>query len=252
MGTAPLTAANVVTNSTLTGTASYVGAGIASISTGQVGYLGGTQLGTSQQAAVSAVIDSATAFENVTGSAGLDVIIGSSAANTITGDAANDYINGGAGNDTITAGAGGDYLVGGAGDDTFVATTRAESLVAADGAVGGYDAISDFLSGTDKLDLAGALALTAAIDGVANLNARTQAFDTDMATTVAAARAGVGANSFADVGDVLVVNITGGNAAQTGVWVFQNITTAGFAVADDLAIKLVGTSSTPLVVGDFI
>jgi Ca2+-binding RTX toxin-like protein len=175
----------------------------------------------------------------------------------ITGTAAANTITTGALADTITGGAGGDILTGGAGADTFVATTRAESLIVGNNANFGtdFDQIQDFVSGTDKLDLAGDLVatpLTAAVDGNANLNARTQAFDTDFATTVANAITALGANSFANVGDVIVLTITGGTAAQNGVYVIQNSANAAFAAADDLVLKLVGTSSATLVVGDFI
>jgi len=72
-----------------------------------------------------------------------------------------------------------------------------------------------------------------------------------MNTTAGAAVTALGANAFANVGDVIVLTITGGTAAQNGVWVLFNVATAGFAIADDIAIKLIGTSSTTLAVGDF-
>lgn len=69
-------------------------------------------------------------------------------------------------------------------------------------------------------------------------------------STVAAAVAALGASSFANVDDVIVLTITGGTA-ENGTWVLQNVAGAG-SVATDLAIKLVGTSSTTLVVADFV
>jgi Ca2+-binding RTX toxin-like protein len=62
---------------------------------------------------------------------------------SITGAGA-DSIDGGAGNDRIDAGGGNDRLAGGAGQDVFV--FRAGS---------GRDLVSDFLPGTDWLELAG-------------------------------------------------------------------------------------------------
>jgi hypothetical protein len=94
--------------------------------------------------------------------------------------------------------------------------------------------------------------LTAGLSAAANLNANSQAFNTDFATTFAAAVTARGGTAFADVGDVIVLTITGGTAAQNGVYVVQNLANANFAAADDLVLKLVGTSSTTLVVGDFI
>lgn len=49
-----------------------------------------------------------------------------------------------------------------------------------------------------------------------------------------------------------MLTITGGTAAENGTWVLQNVAGAGFDVATDIAIKLVGTFSTTLVVGDFV
>jgi Ca2+-binding RTX toxin-like protein len=224
-----LSAAALTSTAVNTATALFVSALQTSVASGSSTYLFSNESNTN-----ASVIDTLANINNATGSNLADYIVGSATANTITG------------------GAGGDFLTGGAGADTFVATTRAESLVAAalDGTA--FDSITDFLSGTDKLDLAGTLTLTAAVDGATNLNASTQAWDTNMNTTVAAAVTALGANAFANVGDVIVLTITGGTAAQNGVWVVQNIATAAFAIADDLAIKLVGTSSTTLAVGDFL
>ncbi len=66
------------------------------------------------------------------GLAGNDNIIGSNF---------NDTINGGDGDDTITGGLGADFLTGGSGADIFAYTTTKE----------GGDKITDFQSGTDKL-----------------------------------------------------------------------------------------------------
>jgi Ca2+-binding RTX toxin-like protein len=63
--------------------------------------------------------------------------------NVITGNASNNNIDGGAGNDTISGGAGNDRLTGGSGVDTFIFATGT-----------GLDGVMDFVSGTDKLDLA--------------------------------------------------------------------------------------------------
>jgi S-layer protein len=98
---------------------------------------------------------------------------------TITGGAGNDLLAGSAANDTITGGAGNDNLTGGAGTDTFVfgATALAN----------GDDTVTDFTSGTDRLDLsafgtssvavAGALTTTAGavyvLSGVAAAGADT-------------------------------------------------------------------------------
>jgi len=81
---------------------------------------------------------------------------GGAADDTIYGGAGNDTINGNNGNDTIIGGFGADNLTGGNGD-------RFVSLSVAGSHAGQFDTISDFASGSDKIDLAalGALAFLA-------------------------------------------------------------------------------------------
>jgi Ca2+-binding RTX toxin-like protein len=92
---------------------------------------------------------------------------GLAGADTITGSSSSDAINGGAGADTITAGNGVDYITGGTGGDTIdlteaTANSSADYLIiasmtdgSADGVAGGtfsgYDVVTGFLSGTDKV-----------------------------------------------------------------------------------------------------
>ena len=135
--------------------------------------------------------------ESVTGAAGADVIIagagndtvaggndadtiyGQEGADTLGGDAGADTIVGGAGNDTITGGSGVDVMTGGSGADSFVKAAAGDgldgdSLTVTDNATAGSiaitdviamtankDTITDFVSGTDKLNLS-AFALTGA------------------------------------------------------------------------------------------
>ena len=97
----------------------------------------------------------------ITGSAGIDVLIGhaSSAtsitagagADTITGGSGNDTILGGAGNDSITAGSGNDSINAGDGNDTI---TMAGNLASGDVIDGG--------AGTDTLLASAAIAAAAA------------------------------------------------------------------------------------------
>jgi Ca2+-binding RTX toxin-like protein len=87
---------------------------------------------------VGAGSDTLTGFENVTGSQFADTLTGTIGANAI---------GGGAGNDKITGGGGADTLTGGADADTFI------FKVVADSAPGAADFITDFVAGTDKVDL---------------------------------------------------------------------------------------------------
>jgi len=72
-------------------------------------------------------------------------------------------LEGGAGNDSILAGSGGNSLIGGAGDDTLHSGAGADTLTGGDGAdhfqfhqgKADGDVITDFVSGTDVIDLYG-------------------------------------------------------------------------------------------------
>jgi len=83
-------------------------------------------------------------------------IVGTNAPETLTGTGGKDFINGLggndillglAGNDTLSGGAGADTMTGGTGADRFVFTATADSLPTTP------DIITDFLHGTDIIDL---------------------------------------------------------------------------------------------------
>lgn len=76
-------------------------------------------------------------------------VTGSQMVDTITGTAQNDTIDGQAGDDSITGGVGADTLTGGAGADTFVYNSVNDSR-----GVSGIDTITDFTTGSDKLEIA--------------------------------------------------------------------------------------------------
>jgi hypothetical protein len=73
----------------------------------------------------------------------------------ITATAQADIVKGGAGADIIAAGDGADVMTGGAGADEFVIVTTAATADAA-GFSAAADTVTDFVSGTDKLDFNGA------------------------------------------------------------------------------------------------
>ena len=92
LGSTALTNTSIYTN-----VADYIAGGLSSVASGQVAHLYAVDLTTN-----SAVIDTVSGFENVTGSAGADYIVGDSGANNITTGAGADYIVPGLGNDTVT------------------------------------------------------------------------------------------------------------------------------------------------------
>ena len=94
-------------------------------------------------------------IENAVGGAGDDLM---------SGNASNNALRGGGGNDRLNGGAGSDRQQGGAGADIFVFTALGHSrdyALRSDGKKFMPDVLSDFLSGTDKIDLGAIDAVTA-------------------------------------------------------------------------------------------
>ncbi|MFN4140372.1 CAP domain-containing protein [Aestuariivirga sp.] len=102
-----------------------------------------TLASTSAQSTGGGGSDTLSGFENLTGSIHADRLTGSSGNNVLHGLGGNDTLSGGYGNDVLIGGAGADRLIGGSGGDRFVFTSLADS----------GDLLTDFVSGTDKLDL---------------------------------------------------------------------------------------------------
>ncbi|MFT7724696.1 MAG: Calx-beta domain-containing protein [Roseateles sp.] len=117
--------------------------------------------------------DTATAGnDRVEGSDGNDTLDGLAGDDLLLGGAGSDVLRGGDGNDTLVGGAGPDVLQGGAGADRFVFTAPGE----------GMDVIQDFQSGVDRIGI-----VSAPFGGLGQGSMVTvsQAFDTDLATTLA-------------------------------------------------------------------
>src|SRR5262249_35975589 len=91
-----------------------------------------------------AYLDTIFNFENLTGSAFADTLIGTDDVNVIQGLAGDDVINAAAGKDVIDGGQGNDILTGGAdADAVLVAPTS------------GHDTVTDFTVGVDHLQFSG-------------------------------------------------------------------------------------------------
>jgi len=80
--------------------------------------------------------------DTIAGGAGSDNIFGGRDADSIDGGSGDDILSGDRGDDTLTGGSGVDILTGGEGRDRFVLQTG-----------NGLDTISDFITGTDVLQL---------------------------------------------------------------------------------------------------
>jgi Ca2+-binding RTX toxin-like protein len=90
-----------------------------------------------------------TSVENVVGGRSNDNIKGNWANNKLYGGNGNDTLDGGAGNDSLQGDAGKDSLTGGSGRDSFIFRSVSESATGATTA----DVITDFVRGTDKINL---------------------------------------------------------------------------------------------------
>ena len=102
--------------------------------------------------------------ENLTGSAHDDILAGDRRDNDLDGGAGNDTLyggpgggddvmTGGLGNDRIFGGQGNDTLIGGPGDDRLAGGPGNDVFVFGPGDGDGADTVTDFSSGTDKIDL---------------------------------------------------------------------------------------------------
>ena len=89
-------------------------------------------------------------IEKAIGGSGNDRLIANDLSCTLSGGGGADTLTGGAGNDKLIGGSGVDNLTGGSSGDTFVFLLGDSSA-----ASGQHDRITDFLSGTDHIDLSG-------------------------------------------------------------------------------------------------
>ncbi len=78
-------------------------------------------------------------------------LTGNTLANMLTGNDSDNFLYGLGGNDTLVGGGGSDTLRGGVGADTLTGGAGADLFVFENG--GGNDKVTDFVSGTDKIDL---------------------------------------------------------------------------------------------------
>jgi len=97
-------------------------------------------------------ITSGSGADEIEGNAGADNITSGGGIDTITGGTGNDTINAGDGNDIITGSAGKDIITGGSGADTFTYAAITDSAGA------NFDEITDFVSGTDNIQIGTAAA----------------------------------------------------------------------------------------------
>lgn len=113
-------------------------------------------------------IDTLVSIENVVGGLGNDSILGSAADNDLLGNDGNDTLDGRAGSDTLLGHAGNDKLIGGLGIDVLNGGQGDDTLTGGPGFTPdrfefgafnphqrgiGFDTITDFQQGRDKIDV---------------------------------------------------------------------------------------------------
>lgn len=89
----------------------------------------------------------------LTGNGGHNSLRGGAGQDVLKGGAGDDKLHGGAGADKLLGGSGDDLLKGGGGNDRLTGGTGADTFVFERG--GGFDTVTDFRHGQDKIDVSG-------------------------------------------------------------------------------------------------
>jgi Ca2+-binding RTX toxin-like protein len=99
---------------------------------------------------------------NATGNSLANMLAGNGGHNSLRGGAGDDLLKGNAGNDTLLGGSGQDRLLGGSGHDLLKGGGGNDQLTGGSGADtfvfergGGFDTVTDFRPGQDRLDVSG-------------------------------------------------------------------------------------------------
>jgi len=165
---------------------------------------------------------------------GLISIDAGAGADTLTGGSTNNMFLAGAGADTINAGGGQDIIVGGTGGDSIVLTETtsagdfvvytaladwAGSVGAAGGTFSGYDVITGFTTGTDKLRFDSSLT---AGDTTAAVGVIIAADDISASTAASTALNDLSAAEFTDVDAVLAYINDASILAAGGTFTYTN------------------------------
>jgi len=171
----------------------------------------------------TAVVSTGSGADSITGGTAADTLIGNLGADSISGGGGDDNIVGGMGNDTLTGGAGSDDfhlgLLGTAAGGVSVITTAS-----------GADTITDFVVGTDDIDITGAALGDATI---------TSRFGAALSTDVTVTTAGATSDLVDDTVYYISTNgtaasiFTGGTATLTASDLTASTLTAVAAFLDE-------------------
>jgi VCBS repeat-containing protein len=177
--------------------------------------------------------------DNIYGGSGNDTIKGNDGDDTIYGGSGSDTINANNGNDTIIGGFGSDSLTGSNGDDRFVYLSVADSNAAQ------FDVISDFRSGSDRIDLAalGALAFLALTSTSTSVPAHTIAWIYDSAAneTIVYVNPTDQTLSIGDSG-LLEIHLQGILSVEASDFVYAAATASAAVAGEPISLELAATT----------
>ena len=106
--------------------------------------------------------------DTISGGAGANTIDGGSGNDSITGGIDADSIVGGSGADTISGGSGADTITGGAGNDAITLGDGADTIIFGTATTNGSDTVSDYVLGTDILNVAALMTSGSLANGVSS------------------------------------------------------------------------------------
>src|SRR6266478_2079189 len=176
--------------------------------------------------------------DTINGTGVNDIIYGGSGNDTIYGGSGSDTINGNNGNDTVIGGFGADLLTGGNGNDRFV------YLSVADSHAGQFDTITDFSSGSDKINLTalGVLAFLALTSTSTSVPAHTIAWLYDGASneTIVYVNPTDQTLSIGDSG-LLEIHLQGIATIQASDFVYEPTTAPVVVAAESIDLALAAT-----------
>lgn len=106
--------------------------------------------------------------DRILGGTGADILNGMAGNDVILGNQDNDTVDGGAGNDQLFGNLGDDRLIGGLGNDRMTGGVGADTFVFNGATDEDSDSITDYLIGTDVIEIAGIDATNVSISGFTN------------------------------------------------------------------------------------
>ena len=273
----------ITTTTTGTGTTKVVtGDGNDTITTTNVGFgtstvLSGAGNDTITTGAGADLVVSGAGNDTITTTGGNDIVFAGAGNDTVTTGEGNDIVLGGGGDDIIAAGAGDDIVFGGDGDDKINAATGADIIdsgkgddiirlgsdanidtviFGANAAANGSDVITQFTSGTDKLNLAAMTTQTATTAVTGNLTVTagsvyflnmTAGAASSLAAAATALQGGATSWTNASLGVVAFFVVT--DASSSAIYQYVEAGGTGITAGE---LTLMGTVDTPIATTDLV